>query len=468
MVLSGRLRYAAGIVALLCVVLLWVGSSFLINFTFSEQNYHKPALVTFINTASFSLYLVPVAIRAAFRSRRRASKSERGAAAIDDVESSPAAAAVSRATTPVASDTQPLLRPPTATPSVSTGQSYATFVNDELAPPPPPSSVQDDLLSVKTSATRANSPVSGAPSVVPVADEPAEQQTELPPLTTYETAKLSFQFCGLWFFANYSTNVSLGMTNVASTTILSSMSGPLTLLLASYVGADSFTAVKFAAAVCSFIGVVCVASSDGGSGAVQAVTDAAHPVLGDLLSLVGAVFYAVYITWLKVKIGHESRLRMSVFFGCLGMCNILMLLPFLGLLHVTGLEPFAWPDQQVWGVLLVNALLGTFVSDYLWLLSMLMTGPTVVTLGLSLTIPVAMVGDLVLKGISYPPSYLLGAALIVLGFLGANLELDTLEARFRGLLARWRRGGAPEAAPEAEPLPGAWNRSSDDQHAASP
>jgi hypothetical protein len=47
----------------------------------------------------------------------------------------------------------------------------------------------------------------------------------LPPLTVSETAKLASIFCIFWFAANWTVNASLGFTSVASTTILSSMSG---------------------------------------------------------------------------------------------------------------------------------------------------------------------------------------------------------------------------------------------------
>jgi hypothetical protein len=43
-----------------------------------------------------------------------------------------------------------------------------------------------------------------------------------------ETIRLSFAFCILWFFANYTTNASLAYTSVGSSTILASMSGNVT------------------------------------------------------------------------------------------------------------------------------------------------------------------------------------------------------------------------------------------------
>ena len=54
---------------------------------------------------------------------------------------------------------------------------------------------------------------------------PESSSAALPPLTTRETAHLASAFCFLWFLANWSLTAGLGLTHVASATILSSMSG---------------------------------------------------------------------------------------------------------------------------------------------------------------------------------------------------------------------------------------------------
>ncbi|KAJ2752172.1 hypothetical protein IWQ56_006773, partial [Coemansia nantahalensis] len=58
MATDARARHAAGLALLLCVVLIWVGSSFLVSNLFGEQGYAQPFFVTYVSTASFSLYLV--------------------------------------------------------------------------------------------------------------------------------------------------------------------------------------------------------------------------------------------------------------------------------------------------------------------------------------------------------------------------------------------------------------------------
>lgn len=58
----------------------------------------------------------------------------------------------------------------------------------------------------------------------------------------------------------------------------------------------------------------------------------------------------------------------------------------------------------------------TLSSDYIYVLAMLKTTPLVVTVGLSLTIPLAVIGDMFL-GTWATAQVLVGAILVVLSFL---------------------------------------------------
>lgn len=123
---------------------------------------------------------------------------------------------------------------------------------------------------------------------------------------------------------------------------------------------------------------------------------------------------------------------MQLFFGFVGMFNIIVMIPMAGLLHLSGFEEFSLPKtRNEWGAVLVNVNLSnllrdyikwcfskmfiTWSSDYLYVLAMLKTTPVVVTIGLSLTIPLAVIGD---KLLNVPTSgqAITGASLVVLSF----------------------------------------------------
>ena len=72
----------------------------------------------------------------------------------------------------------------------------------------------------------------------------AEEETASEKLSTIETIQLSFAFCLLWFLANYTTNASLAYTSVASSTILSSMSGLFTLGIGALFRVEQLNLVK--------------------------------------------------------------------------------------------------------------------------------------------------------------------------------------------------------------------------------
>jgi solute carrier family 35 protein F5 len=80
-----------------------------------------------------------------------------------------------------------------------------------------------------------------------------------------------------------------------------------------------------------------------------------HSLLGDSLALLSALFYAVYVILLKVRIRSESRIDMQLFFGFVGLFNIIGCWPIGVLLHLTGVEKFELPSSgRVVAGLLVN------------------------------------------------------------------------------------------------------------------
>ena len=184
------------------------------------------------------------------------------------------------------------------------------------------------------------------------------------PLSHREIAELSFTFCILWFAANWATNASLAYTTVASSTILASMSGFFTLAIGAILKTESFSTLKLIAVCASVAGVALVSESDR-SETNDLLLDPKAPIaplFGDFLALMSAVFYGCYTVLLKVKIQSESRVNMPLFFGFVGLFNLVLLWPMFGVLHWTGIEPFELPaDTKVVWMIGINAIVGTFV-----------------------------------------------------------------------------------------------------------
>lgn len=81
---------------------------------------------------------------------------------------------------------------------------------------------------------------------------------------------------------------------------------------------------------------------------------APRPLLGDSFALASAIFYALYVILLKVRIRDEARVDMQLFFGFVGLINILCCWPMGFFLHFIDVEKFELPTtrQVVFAILL--------------------------------------------------------------------------------------------------------------------
>merc|ERR1712224_1129238 len=143
------------------------------------------------------------------------------------------------------------------------------------------------------------------------------------------------------------------MTSVASNTILSTMSGPFSLLLSRCLLDTQMSPWNVGGVLITLLGAVFIGYLDGHN-------DDDHDkgtVWGDALALVSALIYGVYVTIIKYRIHDESAVNMPLFFGLLGMINFLSLWPFLILLDVMEWEHFVWPKGDVLSLLTLNGLI---------------------------------------------------------------------------------------------------------------
>jgi len=231
-------------------------------------------------------------------------------------------------------------------------------------------------------------------------------------LTHMETLAAAAMVCPLWFLANFSYNWSLGKTSVTSSTVISSSSAAFTLLLSVVLLGEPLTLLKLAGVLLCWTGNALTAVGDGNGGggggdegppppAAPPSVAVADPVLGDALCLFSAVMYAVYTTAIR----HYAPQDMALFFGLLGGFNCVLLSPVVLALHLSSVESLATLTLPVLGLIVLKGLVDNVLSDYLWALAVLLTSPSVATVGLSLTIPMAIASQLLL-----PPSWLVAAA----------------------------------------------------------
>eukprot|EP00760_Papus_ankaliazontas_P033209 PhM_4_TR6236/c0_g1_i1/m.85384/K15289/SLC35F5; solute carrier family 35, member F5 len=349
----------AGLIVLTAVI--WVSASEWIQHIFGDLHYSKPFFLTYFNTMCFSVWNIGYAVSPRWRALAREGWRDRG----------------------------------------TTMMSNDGVVDDD-----------DQVVAVGDSGTR-------------------------PPYGIERIVRGALCFCPLWFLANTLFNFSLARTSVASNTILSSTSSVWTLILG-YLCLPKECDDTAATTSTSPIGcwrripllyrrIVAVACSVGGAVLVGfgAPSKNGHSstLLGNVLAVASAFFYGAYTTQLKRSLPDDDRYSMGMVFGAVGVWNTILFWPGLVVLHYTGVEPFEFPDPRtiLWP-LLVNTLVGTNLSDVLWARGVVLTSPVVATLGLSLTIPLAIVADIILgRSVTYSVVYVTGAVSVAVGFLMSNL-----------------------------------------------
>lgn len=246
-------------------------------------------------------------------------------------------------------------------------------------------------------------------------------------LTVLETAKLALEFCMLWFLANYFASACLEYTTVASSTILSSTSSVWTLIGGSLARVEHFTMRKFIGVCASLAGVALISLMDVSGSTDENRGNFPHKTphelaIGDVMAFVSAALYSFYSIFMKKRMGDETRVNMPLFFGLVGLSNVLLLWPGFFVLHFLKIETFELPPtKRILTIVVVNSI-SSLVSDFCWAYSTLLTSPLIVTVGLSLTIPLSLVGQIVLDKQYASAMYWVGALIMVLSFLFINHE----------------------------------------------
>lgn len=387
-------KWTLGLVLLGVVVVLWVLSSYLVNILFENNLYRKPFFITYINTACFSFYLIP---------QLDTVRSEFGKVRADRRNS--------------ASSISPLV--------ADTSSSFNNNNNNNYNNAHPHVYTKSTSDVKEVGIVYNTSEIDTSKSI-----DDIEKRGKL---SFRETISLSAQFCILWFLSNFATNASLSYTSVASQTILSSTSSFFTLFIGSLCHVERLSKPKIFGSLISFVGILLITNSDTSTGHTQVEPPLGVPttgpkgieqLMGNILALLGAACYGIYSTLLKKKVGDESRVNVKLFFGFVGLITLLCLWPSLILLHLLKWETFELPkNRDALLIILANCVI-IFVSDFCWAKAMLLTSPLTVTVGLSITIPLAILGDFVFRDKRMSLLYLLGALCIIGSFLAISMDAE--------------------------------------------
>ncbi|KAK6489349.1 putative thiamine transporter SLC35F3 isoform X1 [Huso huso] len=253
----------------------------------------------------------------------------------------------------------------------------------------------------------------------------------------------------LWTLTNYLYLHALRKINTTDVSALFCCNKAFVFLLSWIVLRDRFMGVRIVAAILAIAGIVMMTYADGFH---------SHSVIGIALVVGSASMSALYKVLFKLILGSAKFGEAALFLTILGGVNFVFFSFIPVILYFTKVEYFDSTDAVPWGYLCgVSVLLLTF--NILVNFGIAVTYPTLISLGIVLSVPVNAVVDHCTSEISFNTVRVIAVLTISLGFLLLLLP-EEWDQWIIKLLARLKVRKKEEAAEgNGEAGPGlSWSR----------
>lgn len=256
--------------------------------------------------------------------------------------------------------------------------------------------------------------------------------------------------CPSMFLADYLFNNALYYTSIASATVLVSTQCIFVFILASCIcHLETYSLCKMIGVLISFIGTSLTAIKDQQNSDDNDNMDNNNPFIGDMIAVLAAILYAIYTIQVRIYCPqNEDLYSMQILLGYIGLLCFILLLPIAIYIIVTNYKQFIiFNDNNddnttnnnnnhyhmtilLIVVLFSKGFMDFLITDYCLFRSIILTNPTVATVGLGMTIPMAFLSDYIF---SIGPSStsttstaerfysIMGAIAVTIGFLIVNL-----------------------------------------------
>jgi len=399
--------YGLGLIFIFLVAIIWSASSIVAQYLYTDLDFDSPFFLTYIGTSLFILFLPT---RLLYERRRRFCFWRRNDT--NDKEND----------------------------EIIPWSSTITQTYEQI----PLSTEEDDVDDDNTE------------TVIP-----QNNNNNLLLLSHYQHVQIAWKIAPLWFFSNWTYNASLEFTSITSSTVLASTGSLFTLVFALLTGDEQFACTSLLGVLLGVLGSSMTAWSDvaaaAGTTTVTNTTssnmnhddiswtelnffetqqqhaegDHPHNIMGDVLGLLSAVGYGSYTILIRLLCpSNERSYSMQLILGYIGLVNGIALAPIL--LYQLYMSSTTNLSEElttfVLGCLVVKGLFDNVLSDYLWARAVLLTSATVATVGTGLTIPLALLTDLLWHHTNDTNNAtllgwrkLLGALSVLVGFVLVNV-----------------------------------------------
>ena len=234
----------------------------------------------------------------------------------------------------------------------------------------------------------------------------------LPPLTLNETARVAFVFFLLYFCSNCLLNFSLGSGDLASVSNLASTSGFFTLLIGYLAGVEILSTLRMGAVLLSVVATLLTVIPD--------FSFSSKTTQAAFFALSSAFAYGLYSIYLKKVTKDESRVSMPMLFAFVGLYTLLFIVPGMAFAHIMGWYIVKMPSHDAATNILINAIIGGLIPNYIWNVAFALTTPLMVAIGLSFSTPLGVIAGYIKKR-ELKTESVIAAIIIILSFCLLNL-----------------------------------------------
>jgi solute carrier family 35 protein F5 len=247
-------------------------------------------------------------------------------------------------------------------------------------------------------------------------------------------------FTPAMFLSDWAFNASLMNTSVSSSTVLVSIQSVFVYLMATMLRLETSHMIKLAGIVFAIVGTLFTTIHDEQQAPTVYVTEeeelhaytddnpdaafydemVADTTKGDVLAIMAAVMYAIYAIQVRMYCPQNEELySLQLLLGYIGLISLIFVAPLV-------MFATSWTNMSLttFGLMLVKGLFDFLISDYLMFRSIVLTSPTIATVGMALCIPIAFCVDIFFH---WDSNFVLdwysgmGAFACLLGFLCVNV-----------------------------------------------
>ncbi|XP_041470973.1 putative thiamine transporter SLC35F3 [Lytechinus variegatus] len=248
-------------------------------------------------------------------------------------------------------------------------------------------------------------------------------------MTLWNCLKLTGPFCALWIITNYMYAAALKFKSPTDVTALF-VTNTAFIYVFSWIWLEELLILlpaRLCSVLLSIVGTVLMMAADGFGGG---------SVIGVLLALGAAIGAALYKVLFKRFLGDATYGQVSLFLTMLALLNLVLLWPIMLGLYFGKREIMDW-NNLPWAFLCGTSALG-IVFNFLVNFGIALTYPLLISLANIVGIPINAVIDTAFLDMELPPLKIVGALLIIGGFI-----IMLLPETWQTKVACWKEGDAP-------------------------